>query len=228
MSTLNKIKVISFDMDSTLCDFNAVMIKALTSTINEIAKQNPKAASKLTVQKLISIRNEVEKKVGPGVSHEEIRKTAFREALESVQVFDETFVEQIYSHYMKERFSNIVLYPDVVSVLEQLRHKYRLGVVTNGNSYPEKMGLGEYFDFALFSQDIGIRKPDPRIFYEALKLASCTSEELLHVGDSERDDVKGAFNAGVSSVLLNRTGKTVDSNSDYVVSSMFELAEMLL
>ena len=50
-------------------------------------------------------------------------------------------------------------------------------------------------------------KPDPRLFEVAIRLIGCAPSELLHVGDSPRNDVYGASLAGARSVWLNRDGR---------------------
>jgi FMN hydrolase / 5-amino-6-(5-phospho-D-ribitylamino)uracil phosphatase len=94
----------------------------------------------------------------------------------------------------------------VVVTLDVLRSQFSLGLLSNGNGYPERCGLPARFSFVVFSQDVGIEKPDSRIFAAACKQAGCNSSELMHVGDSLEPDVAGANGAGAISVWLNRDG----------------------
>ena len=96
-------------------------------------------------------------------------------------------------------------------VLAALRGNFVLGLLTNGNTYPERCGLPDTFKFAVFGQDHGTRKPDPALFRIALVRAGCAAHQLLHVGDSLGNDVGGARAAGVRSVWLNPTGAANDS-----------------
>jgi putative hydrolase of the HAD superfamily len=53
---------------------------------------------------------------------------------------------------------------------------YTLGVVTNGNADVRRLGLADYFKFALCAEDIGIAKPDARLFHEALQRGGVSAE----------------------------------------------------
>ena len=84
-----------------------------------------------------------------------------------------------------------------------------LRVVSNGNSRPERHGLGGFFTFVLLSDDHGIEKPDPQVFEMAADAAGCAVSEIVHVGDNPLTDVAGANQAGALSVWLNRSGRTL-------------------
>ena len=130
---------------------------------------------------------------------------------------------------MKHRFEDIELFDDVLPVLKTLQMRYALGLLSNGNSYPERTALPGIFRFIVFSQDQGIEKPDPRIFQIAMQKAGCSKEQLLHVGDSLINDVGGARSAGIKCVWLNRA-RVVNSLSitaDFVIHSLRELLSIV-
>jgi putative hydrolase of the HAD superfamily len=81
------------------------------------------------------------------------------------------------------------------------------------------------FDFAVFGQDHGTKKPDPALFRVALERAGFPADQLLHVGDSLPNDVGGAQSADVRSVWLNRPGRANDTphRPDHEIRSLFEL-----
>ena len=113
--------------------------------------------------------------------------------------------------------------------MSALRHRYAVGLISNGNTLPERCGLDGVFQFVVFSQHRGVEKPDPRIFVIALEQAGCVAEEFLHVGDSLENDVKGATDAGIRSVWLNRNRAEKGSciEAQYEISSLAELLEVL-
>ena len=104
-----------------------------------------------------------------------------------------------------------------------------MGILSNGNTYPERCGLGGYFQFVVFAQDHGIQKPDPRLFEIVIGHAECTKSQLLHVGDSFQNDVIGAKRAGVRSVWLNREGGNNKTGKQpyFEISSLTELTDVL-
>ena len=66
----------------------------------------------------------------------------------------------------------------------------------------DRYGLGGNFQFVLSSGDLGIRKPDPAIFHEALARLGVPAEESWFVGDKFAEDIDGAVDAGLSPVWL--------------------------
>lgn len=68
------------------------------------------------------------------------------------------------------------------------------------------LGLGAYLDFVLDSSEVGVEKPDPRIFQLALTRAGLGPEQAVYVGDLYSVDVLGARAAGLAAVLLDPAG----------------------
>ena len=130
---------------------------------------------------------------------------------------------------MSHRFEDIELFEDVLPTLGALGEKYRLGLLSNGNTYPDRCGLNGVFEFVVFAQDYGVEKPDPRFFRIALEKAGCTRHDLLHVGDSFENDLMGATNAGIRSIWLNRSGtpNAAGLPGDREISSLLELLKIL-
>ena len=229
--SLAKITTISFDGDGTLWDFQSAMENALEVTLRQIRLVvSNDAAQQLTVQQMIDMREVVAQELGEAtVGLEEVRYTAFLRTLESVGAPDQAVAEQLYRCYMDARFSGTKPYPDIASSLRELKTRYRIGLISNGNSYPESSGLPDTFDFTVFAHECGFPKPDRRIFEFALFRSGCQPEEVLHVGDSLENDVFGANNSGLRSVWLNRKHSRNETGitPDLEVSNLFDLLEWL-
>lgn len=225
--SLDSIRAISFDGDGTLWDFQSVMKSALESTLHQLRLIVANdAAQHLTIQKMIEIRESVVLELGEDVvGHEETRYVAFVRTLEYVGAPSQAVAEQLYRHYMDARFSGTKPYPDVRVGLRELKSLYQIGFISNGNSYPERSGLANTFDFVVFAHECGFRKPDRRIFKHALLRSDCQPEEVLHVGDSLENDVFGANNSGLRSVWMNRDHSTNETNiiPDLEVTDLCEL-----
>ncbi|MDP0902283.1 HAD family hydrolase, partial [Klebsiella pneumoniae] len=65
-------------------------------------------------------------------------------------------------------------------MLQALRQRFLLGVITNGNADVQRVGLSHYFHFALRAEDIGIAKPDARLFQEALQRGGVDASAAVH------------------------------------------------
>ena len=68
-----------------------------------------------------------------------------------------------------------------------------------------QLGLNERFRWTLISAHVGAAKPDPAIFRQALDLCGLPPEQVVHIGDSLDEDVRGARAAGLHAVWLNRS-----------------------
>ena len=226
-----QISVISFDGDMTLWDFLQVMRHSLKHTLAELQRQVPtQRVSELTVDEMITIRNQFAEEVkGTIWNLEELRLRAFERTLEYVGSPDKELAGHLNAIYRKHRFEDIELYSDVIPTFDVLAPQFKLGLLSNGNTYPERCGLEGYFAFVVFSQDVQIEKPDRRIFEITAERAGCELAEMLHVGDSLENDVAGARNAGAYSVWLNREGEPNDTEirPDYEVASLTEIPTIL-
>ncbi|MGQ9661532.1 MAG: HAD family hydrolase [Kiritimatiellia bacterium] len=103
------------------------------------------------------------------------------------------------------------LYPEVSDALENLRMRgLPLGIVSNWQKglvhFCMELGILEYFQVVVCSAELGIQKPDPKMFETAVAGLGLRAEEVLHVGDTIEEDVEGARQAGVSCVWLDREG----------------------
>ncbi|MBT3374856.1 MAG: HAD family hydrolase [Lentisphaerae bacterium] len=226
-----RIRVISFDGDDTLWDFGRVMRHSLKHALEELRVHVPGARSAdLTIDEMIAIRDRLAgAERCAGVRLEEVRRLAFEETLVSIGVRDPALAGHLNAVYLKHRFGDIELYDDVLPAFDALAKRFQLGLLTNGNTYPKCCGLEAFFQFAVFAQDHGFEKPDPRLFHVALQEANCLGGDMLHVGDSLRADVAGAQNAGVKSVWLNRdrARMTGACRPDLEIARLTELIALL-
>lgn len=230
MSNLEEIKAITFDADGTLWDFKKVMKYSLKFVLSALEDIDPIAASMLDIDKMIEIRNKIAKDLkGIVFNLEEIRLRAFIETLNVINKPNEELAKYLNEIYLKHRFEDIELYNDVIPTLQKLKGKYILGIISNGNSYPEKCGLEDIFDFIIFSQDHGVEKPDPAIFDIALRLTGCEKSQMIHIGDCLNCDVLGAIKSGIHSVWLNRNNSEKPSKCEIEIEihSLIELLEIL-
>jgi len=103
-------------------------------------------------------------------------------------------------------------FPDVLPTLRSLRRWGKtLAVVSNWDpalpTLLAELGLAEFFAFILPSAEIGVEKPDGRIFSLALQRLGLEPQEVVHIGDSYEADVVGARAVGITPILLDRQDK---------------------
>lgn len=233
MNKIARIKAISFDGDGTLWDFEKVMRHSLNHVLKELEQIDPEAADLLDIDKMIEVRERVAGEWKDKTANLEDllfnRLQAFRETLKDIGRPNDTLASHLNEVYLQHRFEDIELFEDVLPTLNALRSRYTLGLLSNGNSYPERCGLKGIFQFVVFSQDYGVAKPNPKLFQIAVEKARCSKQQLLHVGDSLENDVIGAMNAGIKCVWLNRQGMKHNSGIavEHQVSSLIDLQEIL-
>lgn len=102
--------------------------------------------------------------------------------------------------------NSVELYPDALPALERLRTAWPLASLTNGNADLERIGLHLHFAHRICARDVGVAKPDARIFLAAAEKLGIAPENILHVGDDPELDVVGAREAGLRTAWINRAG----------------------
>jgi HAD superfamily hydrolase (TIGR01509 family) len=131
-------------------------------------------------------------------------------------------LEELNSYHRQRNLWELVP-AGVAPAIEALRSRgLRLTVVSNGNgtlcAHLERMGLTRWFDCVLDSCDVGVEKPDPRLFEIALERSGARRDTTIHVGDLYHVDVVGARSAGLRGVLLDEAGLYEDVECDRVRS----------
>lgn len=149
--------------------------------------------------------------------------------MEWIENPNKSLADHLNKVYLKHRFEDIELYDDVLPTLNILSRHFKIGLLSNGNSYPDRCGLEGRFAFVILSQDVQVEKPDRRIFDITAEKAGCDIKQVLHVGDSLENDVAGAQNTGARSVWLSRDGKKNDTEIqvDFEVASLNEIPAIL-
>ena len=128
------------------------------------------------------------------------------------------------------------LFDDVTEFLSKVNDAGILTAVVTNNS-PESqrerlaiVGLDEEVDAVVISGELGVAKPEPGPFREALNRLGVAAEETWHVGDDLTTDVAGAKNAGLFAVWLNRHGVAPTEPAampDWEIKTLTEISDCL-
>ena len=123
----------------------------------------------------------------------------------------DNFFEIAYEHFAEA--SVWQLYPEVPEVLEQLRSRFQLAVISNFDGrlrlILQNLGISKYFDHVFISSELGADKPDPEIFRRALEIIHLDANEVLEVGDDPERDWKAAKAAGLLVFRLDRPNNSL-------------------
>jgi len=143
----------------------------------------------------------------------EYQKQAWTRGLKKLGIEDEVLGSELASFFPNMRKESPFIYEETFEVLDQLKGKYTLLLMTNGSPSLQNTKLeispeiAPYFDHILISGAFGKGKPDPSIFEHALELVGLQAKDVLMVGDNLMTDILGSSIVGMKSVWINRENK---------------------
>lgn len=125
------------------------------------------------------------------------------------------------------------LMPGAEDVLKTLKDRgFILAVISNNDGRTakkcEELGIDKYFDFIGDSTELGMIKPDSKIFHYTLEKLGLKREEAVHVGDLWGADILGATNAGLDAIWFNwRNTNTHDTSGVIEIKDIREIPEIV-
>ena len=126
--------------------------------------------------------------------------------------------------------------PARVAAMKKIATRYRVGLISNfddaetGHQIVHDTGLHGLFEAVIISADAGLRKPNPLIFQRILELMRLAPGDVLYVGDTPHDDVRGAKGVGMHSAWIRRHDRELPEGvpaPDLVIGDLAELPEKI-
>jgi FMN phosphatase YigB (HAD superfamily) len=123
-----------------------------------------------------------------------------------------------------------------VDAVRRIARRYRLGLVSNfddsaaGHQIVGDTGVRELFDAVIISADVGLRKPNPLIFEKLMKMLNLEPRDILFVGDTPHDDVRGSKQLGMHAAWIRRPNKEMPDDippPDFVIDDLAELPDLI-
>ena len=234
------IKTVFFDLDNTLCDSDTAWQTATRETFQLLRKRAPDVSVEAITKAWTTVHQKLFQQLNAGKgSMAALRDSRFQCLFKELGLPQGTMTEELNDFLSSRYLTSLRLYEDV-SVLEAL-HAYHVGIVTNGAhdthtdsqfSKVQHLGLSERIQSLTISDEVGVRKPNIKVFKVACERAGVLTKEALFVGDSIKNDIVGANHAGMTSVLINRKfdgliPETGDERPDYVVSNLHDVLSCL-
>jgi putative hydrolase of the HAD superfamily len=124
-------------------------------------------------------------------------------------------------------------FPHLVEMLNTLRAAgYPLGLISNGREEFQMrtiraLGIEPYFDVILISEKVGLRKPDPEIFWRALRELQCEARHGVYVGDNPEVDIAGARRAGMKTAWKREAEYRAMVETNAIFDDLMELPDLL-
>lgn len=231
---MQRYKNLFIDLDDTVYDFSAASEESFRETYEllQYGRFFDSFEHYLSIYKPHNL--ELWRIYGEGkITKEELNKRRYSYPLECVGIHDQELADT----FCKEALSRIPtkgpLMPGVIELLEYLRPKYRMFILSNGfkELQSRKMhaaGIDKYFDGLILSEDIGVNKPNRELYDYALQKTGSTLEESLMIGDMFETDIAGAANIGMEQIYYNPKGKQGHPFvPTYEVKHLLEIKEIL-
>ncbi len=206
MEKLNGITDIFFDLDHTLWDFD----KNSALTFDKIFKINN---IDIDLDIFLSHYEPINLKYWKLYREEKVDKASLRyyrlnETFEAVghQISKEV-INRLSIDYITHLTSFNHLFENTFEILDYLYQSYSLHIITNGFEEVQygklrKSNIHHYFKTITNSEQVGVKKPNPKIFKHALKVANVRADQSVMIGDNYEADILGALNTGMTAIFF--------------------------
>lgn len=163
------------------------------------------------------------------------RKAAWTGGLAKLGINDEALGAELGEYFVEVRKQSPFVYEETFEVLDTLKGKYQLILLTNGAPSLQNTKLQitpeivPYFDHIIISGDFGEGKPAASIFKHVLDIAKVTADEAIMVGDNLMTDILGSSRVQMRSAWINREDKQhiEGITPTYEIHSLHELVQLL-
>jgi HAD superfamily hydrolase (TIGR01509 family) len=212
-------RLVLFDLDDTLCDYDNALVTRIRYAF-EPWFDSPE-------QLEAAVRDQLAASDWEGGEH-------FQDVLTRHGRDDASVIDEARARFIEDRYRGLCLFDEALEVVETIAEVMSVGIITNGPSdiqWPKirLLGIENHFPVIVVSGDVGVWKPDPRIFEIALERCGFTAEDAIYVGDSIEADMPGARAAGVRSVWMNRARHPWhdDQPPDAIIHSLHDLLPLV-
>jgi len=230
----SKYRHVFFDLDRTLWDFDAAAEVAFERIYT---KYNLKALGIPNAHEFHEVYHPLNERLWELYREDKITKdylnrTRFVLPLEHYGIHDTALADHLSEDYVYFSPRIVRLVPGTMDLLDYLKPKYHLHLITNGfqevqDTKLSGSGMKPYFETLTVSEEVGVKKPNPEIFHYALRKAGATAAESLMIGDEMAVDIDGARAAGIDQIFFNPSRKSVKGERTFEVGSLMEIRDIL-
>jgi 2-haloalkanoic acid dehalogenase type II len=226
---MQELQAICLDLDDTLWDLSQVIPRAERALYDWYDENYPQVTQNYSAEDILQMRLQVGA-ANPHLAHDltELRMTVLRNIARN-SGYTEAMAAEAFAVFQHVR-NSVDLYDDVIPGLMQLGERYKLYALSNGNADLEVVGIASYFERAFSARELGVAKPDVRVFKAVCSHTDLAASQIVHVGDHPANDIVAASHAGMRTVWINRDERDweiKDCDPDYEVRCLLELASIL-
>lgn len=225
------IKHIFFDLDHTLWDFETNSRKAYEICFKE---HNIGVDLAVFLNKYININFHYWKLYREEkVTKEALKYGRLKDSFDAVDyTISDELIDQLATEYLQHLPNFNTLFEGAIDILEYLKPKYKLHIITNGfievqHHKLKKSGILPYFSELITSESVGVKKPNPKVFYYALDKANAIAQQSIMIGDSLEADVHGALNVGMKAIYFNPSQNENSENNSIEIKKLHEIKRYL-
>jgi putative hydrolase of the HAD superfamily len=221
-----QIKHIFFDLDHTLWDFETNSSK----TFSFILKKNE---LDINFNDFIEVYKPINHKYWKlfredKVSKKDLRYFRLKEAFDAINYkASDEIINTLSEEYITFLSTHNALFSNAIEVLEYLKEKYIMHIITNGFEEVQfkklkNSNLLPFFDNIITSEKVGVKKPNPKIFQYAMDISGASSNESIMIGDNFEADILGAINVGMQAIFCEFNGEVATQE----VPTVYNLMEL--
>ena len=227
-------KQLFFDLDRTLWDFDAAAEVAFERIYEKYDLKNLGIPSAHEFHEVYHPLNERlwELYREEKITKDDLNRTRFVLPLEHYGIHDIELADHLSEDYVYWSPRIVRLVPGTMELLDYLKPKYHLHLITNGfqevqGTKLSLSGMKPYFETLTVSEEVGVKKPNPEIFHYALRKAHAKPEESLVIGDEMAVDIDGARAAGIDQIFFNAKGELIEGGRTFEVRKLMEITRIL-
>lgn len=227
---MQDLQAICFDLDDTFWDVRSVLRRAEDAVSAFLRERHPGSEALHSVERRLEARLQLAREQ-PARAHDLtwLRTEAMRRLAREAGL-PEQLGEEAFGVFMAHR-NRVELFDDVLPALQALGSRYALATLSNGNADLVRIGIAGHFAVSLNAIAVGAAKPDPRAFRAVADALALEPQQIAYVGDDPHADVRGAREAGMYTVWINRVEREWPADAEpatHVVRDLGELAARLV
>ena len=224
------VKDIFFDLDHTLWDFDKNSMLAFKRVFKKF---------KITIEfdAFLKIYEPINVEYWKKYREDKVSKENLRRGrlIDSFIFFDLIYttekIDEIADAYIQELPFDNHLFEGAVEILDYLILKYKLHIITNGfeevqHKKLKNSGIDHYFSTVTTSEEVGLKKPNPKVFLTALNKANSLPNQSVMIEDSLEADILGANNIGMQTIFYNYRNESI-SKKIKSIDSLLEIKNYL-
>ncbi len=220
------VKAVIFDIDNTMYDFDEAN-KAGIAAVLAYTKKHFGMEEEETKALLKKCMNSIMERTGRNHATWHNRLLRFQHFLEEIGSTDYQKAMEMYHIYWDTVLEAMQPEPGLADLLERLKQRgIKIGIGSDMTAYMqykklEKLGVLQYLDFLVLSEEAGAEKPSPQFFELCLEKAGCRPEECVFIGDNPEKDVTGAAKYGLIGTWYH-PGEEMEGQAPYPVVRSYD------